>query len=146
MNPADLIKLGVLAGGGFFLWQWYQKQQTETPPPATGGTTTPPTGGGTTPPPTPPAPPQQANANPTEQNIKRAAAYAPWALEAGNRTYNWHEWNFWRNQFNPSLAVPAPESVGQGDGLAKITASQYHAALATAGLAGLALRRAARLR
>lgn len=151
----QMIQIAALAAGGYFLYDWFSKKQAAAAPPATTpptGGTTPPTGGTTTP---PPAPPARANANPTDENLKRAAAYEPWALEAGTRVLNFHQWNFYRREFNPQLATPAPESVGQGDGNGLITASQYHAALKTGGLsgvlaarglAGLALRRAAAMR
>jgi hypothetical protein len=55
---------------------------------------------------------------------------------------NFHQWNYYRHAWNDAnpgqtpLATPDPGTVGMGDGMALITATEYHAALRSAGLSG----------
>jgi hypothetical protein len=131
-GSSGVIKIAALAAGGYLLYRYMSTAAapaTTTPAPGT---------------PAPPTPPTPGPTVVTENNLKRAASWKAWAGEAGGKTLNWHQWNFYRAAFSSELAIPAPEDVGQGDGSALITATKYHDILGAAGLAGIAMRLARR--
>ncbi|PJF28491.1 MAG: hypothetical protein CUN53_00120 [Phototrophicales bacterium] len=78
---------------------------------------------------------------PAESVLRAAAVSASNAGAAGSWRLNFHQWNFYRHQYNAAnpaapISVPPPDAVGQGDGTALITAAEFHQALRGAGLSG----------
>lgn len=157
MNPASLIKLGAIGLGGYLLWQHFGSSSllsTAVPgatTPATPSSTTPSTPSATpsiAPGPAPliapttqgPFPNTSEATNGIDTQYKRAAAWAGWAHEAGDKKFDWHQWTYYRQRWNDTLHTPASEDVGQGNGTAKITAAEFHGILKAKGLAGLAVR------
>lgn len=160
MNPSTLMKFGALGVGAYLLYQHFGASPLSSSAATTGtSSTTSTTSTGTS---------SSANAGTTtttaaaiaaaaatgpfantpeanngiDVQYKRAAAWAGWAKEAGDKRLDWHQWMYYRQRWNDTLPRPASEDVGQGEGLAKMTATEFHAILAAKGLAGLAIQRA----
>lgn len=155
----DVIKFALLGAAGWFAYQKFSAPAaTPTPLPAT---TTPPatTPAATTPPPAPAnegviiaarnaqiLTEAQAAGMLADEVLRRAAWDVAQASEAKDYKQNWHQWNFYRNDYAGKKgvtprAVYAPEDVGMGNGLQLITAAAYHQQLASKGLSGYSRHR-----
>lgn len=144
----DLTKWALIGGAVFLAYDYFTKDTDTAAEPAAepAGNGQQPTGNTQQPAAQPPIqqpsaqqPPVQqpvAQIVPADSVLKRAAANAHWAPEAGQFGLNWHQWNWYRSQYNSNLPVYAPEDVG-ADHTSLITATQYHAMLAAKGLSGL---------
>src|SRR4051812_45751027 len=127
---SNVIKIAALAGAGYLVWKQFSPASTDPAAAATPSGSQPSSPSSPAPTPTIPAvqsqPPVPSGSgyDGTDTSLKRAAAFAGWAGEAGTKRLNFHQWNYYRRAYNPDLATPAPEDVGQGDGSALLTASE----------------------
>jgi hypothetical protein len=132
-GSGDILKIGILGVGAYFLWQWWQGQAAPAASVPSTGTGTPTTTGSNTLP-----VPVQTTPTPTPSSANSLAAKL--IQLGGQGPMNADNWSYYFTQVNGAALTPAQfqsafPAITASDRGSTMTAQQFVAALASAGLA-----------